>query len=70
VRILDIRRAEEVSEVEELSFPRYGLVRSDYMILKGSVLGPAKRLIRMRHTLRPTITELPPPQILGIERSR
>jgi len=43
VKILDIRRAEETTEAENLSFPRYGVVKSDYMILKGSVPGPAKR---------------------------
>ncbi len=31
----------------------YGVVRSKYIILKGSVPGPAKRLIMMRHAIRP-----------------
>lgn len=38
-------------------FPRYGLLRNDYVLLKGSVPGPARRLIGMRRPMRPK--ELP-----------
>ncbi len=34
-------------------FIRYGLVKSDYLLLLGSVPGPKKRLIRLRDTMRP-----------------
>ena len=34
-------------------FPEYGIVRSSYALIKGSLPGPAKRLIRMRKALRP-----------------
>ncbi len=34
-------------------FKHYGLVRSEYVLLKGSVPGPAKRLIRLRLPIRP-----------------
>jgi len=33
---------------------RYGLVKNDYILLKGSVPGPRKRLIRMRKAIRPS----------------
>jgi|TARA_B100001971_G_C18253320_1_gene580017 large subunit ribosomal protein L3 len=32
---------------------RYGFVNGDYMVLKGSVAGPRKRLIKMRAAIRP-----------------
>jgi large subunit ribosomal protein L3 len=35
-------------------FVNYGVIRGDYVMLKGSVPGPVKRPIRMRHAIRPT----------------
>ena len=34
-------------------FVHYGVVRSDYVLVSGSVPGPVKRLIRMRDAIRP-----------------
>jgi large subunit ribosomal protein L3 len=34
-------------------FLHYGLVKGDYIILKGSTQGPAKRLVFLRHAVRP-----------------
>ncbi len=34
-------------------FLRYGLVRGEYILIKGSVPGPSKRLIRLRYPARP-----------------
>jgi large subunit ribosomal protein L3 len=62
-RILKIgERGEEVSP--NGGFIRYGLVRGDYVLLKGSVPGPSKRLITLRYPVRPS-TNIPenPPQI-------
>ncbi|RLI09542.1 50S ribosomal protein L3 [Candidatus Bathyarchaeota archaeon] len=48
-------------------FLRYGIVRNAYVLLKGSVPGPAKRLIRLRYPARPN-PRIPqkPPRILHI----
>ena len=35
-------------------FLNYGLIKGDYVILKGSVPGPVKRIIRLRKTIRPS----------------
>jgi large subunit ribosomal protein L3 len=41
--------SENVDEVNPKGgFPHYGFVKNNYVLLKGSVPGPAKRLIRMR----------------------
>merc|ERR1711908_223360 len=32
-------------------FPHYGLVREDYMLLKGNIIGPKKRVITLRKSL-------------------
>jgi large subunit ribosomal protein L3 len=37
----------------EGGFVRYGVIRSDYVLVSGSVPGPVKRLIRMRDAIRP-----------------
>lgn len=37
----------------EGGFLNYGMIRNDYIIIKGSVPGPAKRLVRMRPAVRP-----------------
>lgn len=43
-------------------FLHYGLIRGSYVLLKGSVFGPAKRLIRLRVPARPPkkVPEAPP----------
>jgi large subunit ribosomal protein L3 len=47
-------------------FNRYGVVKSDYIIIKGSVQGTPKRLIRMRKAIRETIYPKTAPQITYI----
>ncbi len=46
----------------EGGFLRYGLVRGPYILVTGSVMGPAKRLIRLRYPSRPPkrVSESPP----------
>jgi large subunit ribosomal protein L3 len=44
-------------------FHKYGSVKSQYILVKGSVIGPKKRLIRLNHALIPSSTrpaEAPP----------
>jgi large subunit ribosomal protein L3 len=51
-RILAIDEADE-SVNPKGGFHKYGIIRSNYMILKGSVPGPTKRLIKLRYASRP-----------------
>jgi large subunit ribosomal protein L3e len=37
-------------------FPHYGIVNEDFIMLKGTVMGPRKRVIVLRKTLRPQIS--------------
>ena len=60
-RILKIgENGEEVTP--KGGFLRYGPVKGTYLMLKGSVPGPAKRLIRLRYPARPPkeVSETPP----------
>lgn len=43
----------------------YGIIRNDYIIIKGSVPGPAKRLVRMRPAIRLKKT-LPVPELTHV----
>lgn len=48
-RILKIGTASEATKINPKSgFTNYGNVRNDYIIIKGSVGGPSKRLVRIR----------------------
>jgi large subunit ribosomal protein L3 len=44
----------------------YGLVRGDYVLIKGSVPGPSKRLIRFRDPIRYNKAQPGEPQIVHI----
>jgi len=60
-RILKIsENGEEVTP--KGGFLRYGVVRSKYVLLRGSIPGPTKRLIRLRYPARPPgeVAERPP----------
>ncbi|SRR3989344_3761598 len=43
-------KPEEVNK--KSGFPHYGVVKNDFVLVKGSVPGPAKRLIRLAYSLR------------------
>ncbi|NHV06244.1 MAG: 50S ribosomal protein L3 [Thaumarchaeota archaeon] len=49
-------------------FLRYGLLRSDFVLLKGSVPGPTKRLVKLRVSARRK-EEVTPPQITYISQT-
>ncbi len=45
-------RGEEITP--DGGFVNYGVIRGDYIMLKGSVPGPVKRPVRIRYAMRPT----------------
>ena len=47
-------------------WPHYGLIRGEYIIVEGTVPGPAKRLVKMRFAVRPPAQEHEEPQIVYI----
>jgi large subunit ribosomal protein L3 len=44
-------------------FLKYGIVKGDYIMLKGSVPGPIKRLVRIRDAIRPSRTPQTAPEL-------
>jgi len=68
---LVLKIGENGQEITPLGgFPRYGIIRGDYVLLLGSCPGTVKRLIRLRYAIRPpkeVVKELP--QIIYISTS-
>ncbi len=64
-RILKI--SEDLDAINPSSgFINYGLVRGDYILVKGSVPGPSKRLVRLREPTRSKVSGIGEPQIAHI----
>jgi large subunit ribosomal protein L3 len=49
-------------------FPGYGVVKNQYILIKGSVPGPVKRLVRMRHAMRPGKNFVKAPELLHVSQ--
>jgi large subunit ribosomal protein L3 len=49
-------------------FPGYGLVRNQYILIKGSVPGPIKRMVRIRHAIRPGKNFVKVPEFLYVSQ--
>jgi len=47
-------------------FINYGLVRGDYILIKGSIPGPSKRLVRLRDPVRAKVSAMGEPQLLHV----
>lgn len=62
-----ILKIADVSEVDEVNpdggFIKYGLVKNDYVLVKGSLPGPTKRLVVLRKAIRPKSDDESTPQI-------
>ena len=63
-KVLKIASADEVDQINpDGGFIKYGLVKNDYILIKGSVPGPSKRLVILRQAIRPTKKSEDIPQI-------
>jgi large subunit ribosomal protein L3 len=49
-RIMKIGNAPEINP--KGGFPHYGIIKNEFILVKGSVAGPCKRLIRLRRAVR------------------
>ena len=63
-RILKIASKDEVDQINpDGGFIKYGLVKNDYVLVKGSLPGPSKRLVILREPIRPNGKSEDLPQI-------
>ena len=62
--LLKIASADEVDQINpDGGFVKYGLVKNDYVLVKGSLPGPSKRLVILRQPIRPNNKSEDMPQI-------
>ena len=63
-RILKIGESSEAGDINPKGgFVKYGFVKNDYIMLKGSIPGPSKRLIILRRAIRPPKKQEGAPQV-------
>lgn len=65
-RILVVSNAQQNPITPSGGFPHFGEVRGDYVIVRGSVPGPIKRLIDLRLPLYPRRQKVQAPRIVEI----
>jgi large subunit ribosomal protein L3 len=66
-RVLAISNAQQNPITPGGGFPHFGDVRGDYLILRGSVPGPIKRLVDLRLPLYPRKQKVIAPRIIEIQ---
>jgi large subunit ribosomal protein L3 len=63
-RVMQIGKPEGINP--KGGFPHYGVLKNDYILLKGSVGGPPKRLVRLRKAVRKAGMKVATPAIKGV----
>ncbi len=67
--ILKIGSRSEAAQINKPGgFTNYGLVSSDFIIVDGSVPGPAKRIVRIRKSIRMSNTNIKEPKVTFIAK--
>ncbi len=62
-----LKMSDDLDEINPAGgFINYGLIRSSYILVKGSIPGPSKRLVRLRDPIRPRGNSVGEPQIVHI----
>ncbi|MEM3769389.1 MAG: 50S ribosomal protein L3 [Nitrososphaerales archaeon] len=69
-RVIMLSNIKEAEVTPKGGFPHFGIIKGDYIILKGSVPGPAKRLVKIRFPVRPPKAKVQPPKVLEISVRR
>jgi len=65
-RIILMSNSKDKQITPKGGFPHFGVVNGDYIVLKGSIPGPAKRAVKLRLPIRPPRVKIQPPKILEI----
>ncbi|MFC1752323.1 50S ribosomal protein L3 [Thermoproteota archaeon] len=65
-RVLLVNTTDETPITPKGGFKHYGEVKSDYIILRGSIQGPPKRFVKFRYGIRLGNRKTRPPKILKI----
>lgn len=65
-RILAIFNANEKDITPKGGFMHFGVLKGDYIIVRGSIPGAIKRLIKIRYAIRPKVKKIVEPKIVEI----
>ena len=65
-RVLSVSTSDENPITPKGGFKHYGEVKSDYIVVRGSVQGPPKRFVKLRFGIRLGNKKTQPPKILKI----
>jgi large subunit ribosomal protein L3 len=69
-RVISMGNSDENPINPDGGFLHYGLVKSDYIVLKGNVQGPPKRFIKLRHAIRVGNRKIQPPKVIQVSTVR
>ncbi len=59
----DLTQENSLNVTPSGGFKNYGILKSQYIVVSGSIPGPTKRFVFIRHPIRPKYEELPIPEI-------
>ncbi|MCS6768134.1 MAG: 50S ribosomal protein L3 [Candidatus Nitrosocaldus sp.] len=65
-RILMIASTDESNITPKGGFMHFGVLRGDYIVVRGSVAGAVKRLIKLRYAIRPKVKKIVEPKIVEV----
>jgi large subunit ribosomal protein L3 len=65
-RVMTLGTSDEMPITPKGGFKHYGEVKSDYIVVRGSVQGPPKRFVKLRQTVRLKKRKIQPPKILEV----
>ncbi|MEM4705865.1 MAG: 50S ribosomal protein L3, partial [Candidatus Nitrosocaldus sp.] len=65
-RILMVASADEKDITPKGGFMHFGILKGDYIVLRGSIPGAIKRLVKLRYAIRPKVKKVVEPKIMEV----
>ncbi|MEM2923948.1 MAG: 50S ribosomal protein L3 [Candidatus Nitrosocaldus sp.] len=65
-RILMVASADEKNITPKGGFMHFGILKGDYIVLRGSIPGAIKRLVKLRYAIRPKVKKVVEPKIMEV----
>ncbi|GBC73187.1 50S ribosomal protein L3 [archaeon HR04] len=65
-RILMIASADEQNITPKGGFMHFGILKGDYIVVRGSIAGAIKRLVKLRYAIRPKVKKVIEPKIVEV----
>lgn len=65
-RILMIASADEQNITPKGGFMHFGILKGDYIVVRGSIAGAIKRLVKLRYAIRPKVKKVVEPKLVEV----